>query len=335
MSAELSFTKGKRIAKIIDSKNKSENDTEIYLYQPDFKCCLECSSKCNLKKLCCKTCSKMSYHMKEHKNNIKPNEGMTLEQIASLIKMINNDDTDESVNQFLENEASAGSGLKGNNVSKNKVVLKSGRWQIVPSSVYGEPSCIMLAGRSGSGKSFWLAEYLMQFVKYYPKYRIYLLSQKTEDKLLDKIPNLKRIPLETLPEAEFEAEDFKESMFVADDVDVISDKKVDKACFDLINKVLEVGRSYNTHSCITMHLSANGNQTKRLLQRATHFVFFKNSSNHGTNYVLEEYFGFNTKELKAIQKIESRSICIIRDCPQLVVSSDTIQFQNTLVKDKE
>ena len=334
MSAELSFTKGKRIAKIIDSKNESENGTEIYLYQPDFKCCLECSPKCNMKKLCCKTCSKMSYHLKEHTtNNNKQNEIMTMDQIAKLIKMLNEDNDDDSVNEFLENEASAGAGLKGSNVSKSKVVLKSGRWQIVPNSVYGDPHAVMICGRSGSGKSFWLAEYLMQFVKYYPKYRIYLLSQKTEDKLLDKIPNLKRIPLESLPDAEFEAEDFKESMFVADDVDVISDKRVDKACFDLINKVLEVGRSYNTYSCITMHLSANGNQTKRLLQRATHFVFFKNSSNHGTEYVLNEYFGFDTKELRAIQKIESRSICVIRDCPQIIVSNDTIQFQNQLVKE--
>jgi chromosomal replication initiation ATPase DnaA len=331
MSAELSFNKGKRLVKVVESKNPAENGTEIYLYQPDFKCCLNCSNKCNYKKHCCASCASLTYHNKEHKNKNPINEAMSIEQITKLIKMIKDDDDDENIDNFIESESASGSGLKGSNISKSKIILKSGKFQVIPSSVYGDPSTILLCGRAGSGKTFWLAEYLREFKLYYPKYRIYLLSQKVDDKLIDPLIS-KRIPLDSLKDANFEAEDFKESMFIADDVDVISDKATEKATFDLISKVLEVGRSYNIFSCLTFHLSANGKQTKRILNRATHYVFFKNSSNHGTDYVLGEYFGFNRKEIQAIHKLEGRSICVIRDCPQIVVSSDTIQFQNELDK---
>jgi len=326
--AELNFTKGKRICKVVDSNIKSENGTEIFLYQTDYKCCLECTSKCNNKKKCCPQCAKVEYHNKD----VEPHNNQN-DMLLKLMEILKNENYNkrqiESIIDDNYNDNVVGNGLKGSNVKKDKIVLRSGRFQILPSNVYGQPDCIYFVGRAGSGKTFALAEYLVEFRKYYPNYRIYLFSQKTEDKLLDKLIT-KRIPLEELEEANFEAEDFKETLTIFDDVDVISSKKVEKATFDLINKVLEVGRSYNTFSCLTMHLPCNGNQTKRLINRCTHFVYFKNSSNHGTDYALENYFGFDRKQLKELHKLRSRSVCVIRECPQLVISNDMICFQDKI-----
>jgi hypothetical protein len=326
--AELNFTKGKRICKVIDSNIKSENGTEIYLYQSDYKCCLECNSKCNSKKKCCPQCAKVEYHNKEQ---VEPKNSNDM--LDKLLKILINENYNKREIESIINEkyddSVVGDGLKGANVKKDKIILRSGKFQIIPSNVYGQPDCIYFVGRAGSGKTFALAEYLREFRKYYPKYRVYLFSQKSEDKLLDKLID-KRIPLDQLEEANFEADNFKETMVIFDDVDVISDKKQEKATFDLINKILEVGRSYNIFSCLTMHLPCNGNQTKRLINRCTHFMYFKNSSNHGTDYALKEYFGISNDELKKLHKLNNRSVCIIRECPQLIISNDLICFQNSL-----
>ena len=325
--AELNFSKGKRLVKVIESNIPSENGTEIFLYQKDHKCCLECSARCNSKKKCCPQCALIEYHSKDQV--AKPT--INMENLAILYEVLKNSKSQKDLEDIIEEVSGSaeGAGLKGGNVKKDKIVLRSGRFQLVPSNIYGQPDCLFYVGRAGSGKTFALAEWLREFKQYYPKYRIYFFSQKTEDKLIDNLIT-KRIPLEQLLNTEFEADDFKESCCVWDDVDVISDKKVDKATFDLINKVLEIGRSYNTFVCMTMHLPANHGQTKRILNRCTHFMYFKNSSNHGTDYALKEYFGFNNDELKKLKKIQSRSITILRDCPQIVLSNDMICFQDAL-----
>ena len=320
--AEFSFSKGKRICKVVDSNIKSENGTEIFLYQPDYKCCLKCNVKCSGKNKCCSGCARTEYHSKDQNNKD--------DVIKKLYQMLMDGTSKKEVESIIDNmDDNNTHGLKGSNVKKDKIILRSGKFQITPSSVYGAPDCIYFVGRAGSGKTFALAEYLVEFKKYYPNYRIYLFSQKTQDKLLDDLIT-KRIPLEELETANFEAEDFKETLTIFDDVDVISSKKIEKATFDLINKILEIGRSYNTFSCLTMHLPCNGTQTKRIINRATHFIYFKNSSNHGTDYALKEYFGFSNEELKKLHKLNSRSVCIIRECPQIIISNDMICFQNNL-----
>ena len=106
----------------------------------------------------------------------------------------------------------------------------------------------------------------------------------------------------------------------------------EKAVFDLIGKLLEVGRSLDIYVILTLHIAASHNQSKRILNAATHFTYFKDSATHSNNYVLENYFGFDKKELYALKKINSRSITIIRDVPQLVLSGNLLCFQNRLTE---
>jgi hypothetical protein len=235
--------------------------------------------------------------------------------------------TEEELDDMLDDGNNTA--LSGSNVEKDKIILRSGNFQVAPSSVYGRPDRLFVAGRAGSGKSFWVAEYLVQFKKFYPKRRIYLVSQKTHDKLLDPLIH-KRIPISEIMDAELEADDFKETLVVFDDVDVISDKKEEKAVFDLIGKILEVGRSLDTYCILTLHIAASHNQSKRILNACTHFVYFKDSATHSNEYVLQNYFGFDKNELKALKKINSRSITIIRDVPQLVLANNLLCFQNKL-----
>jgi hypothetical protein len=323
--AELSFTRGKRIAVVENSSVKGENGTEIFLYHSDHKCCLDCGTSCKKGKKCCDQCAIMTYH------NKTDNEELEMSKLKKIMAVFNNKKIQLTEDEFDEllNESDNKNALTGSTVSKEKIVLRSGNFFVAPSNVYGKPDRIFICGRAGSGKSFWLAEYLVQFRKFFPKRRIYLISQKTSDKLLDKLIH-KRIPIEDLAEAQFEADDFKECLVICDDVDVISDKRQEKNVFDLIAKILEVGRSLDTFLILTLHIAASHNQSKRILNACTHFVYFKDSATHSNNYVLENYFGFDKQELRALKNLNSRSITIIRDVPQLVLANNLLCFQNKL-----
>jgi hypothetical protein len=323
--SELSFTKGKRIAVVENSALKGENGTEIFLYAKDHKCCLDCSDKCKRSKKCCDQCAVITYHNKIHGDE----DAMDINRLKKIMAAFSSKNIKEEEFDELLNDEKFGSGLSGSNIEKDKMVLRSGNFQVAPSNVYGQPHRIFVAGRAGSGKSFWVAQYLQQFKKFYPKRKIYLISQKTSDKLLDGLIH-KRIPIEDLDAAQFEADDFKECLVLFDDVDVISDKKQEKDVFNLIAKILEVGRSLDTYLILTLHIAASHNQSKRILNASTHFVYFKDSATHSNEYVLQNYFGFDKDEIRALKKINSRSITIIRDVPQLVLANDLLCFQNKL-----
>ena len=320
---EFTFDKGTRICKIVDSKLKSENGTEIFVYDKDFKCCIHCGDKCTRVKPCCVECSKFTYHKKTKKE-------FDLDKLYEIIKSVQGIEDDFDFSE-LEDDNKA---LVGNGISKTHMKLKSGRFQIVPTNNINDPDTYLIVGKAGSGKSFLIAQYLQQFKIYYPKYRIYLFSQKTSDKHLDSFIT-KRIPLDKIGPAQFTVDDFKNTLVIFDDIDTIDDKEVNKATFALLQMILEVGRSNGIFTIMTSHLATDREKTKRILNRCTAFIFFKKSSGRNTTYCLEEYMGFTHKEAKALYKIDTFAYCIFRMAPQIICCQGELLFQPLLVKEKE
>ena len=52
-----------------------------------------------------------------------------------------------------------------------------------------ERNILHVTGASGSGKSYYSAEYIHQYIKKHPKNDVFLFSSVGEDKVLDKIKN--------------------------------------------------------------------------------------------------------------------------------------------------
>ena len=302
---------GNRLCKVVDSKLKTENGVEIYVYDKHFKCCIYCNDNCTIKKHCCGECSKFIYHKKHLKSDVS-------EELNELKHLLDSDE-----------EEDIGDGLKGNNIKPDHIKLRSGRLQLVPTNNDNNLDTILCVGKAGSGKSFFIGQYLLEFKAYYPKYRIYLFSQKKEDKHLDDLIT-KRIPLEKIADANFEPDDFKETLVIFDDIDAIDDKAVNKATYELLSKILEVGRSYKIASIITFHLATDREKTKRILNRCTHFVCFKKSYGKNTQYALENYINFTPKQIKKMLTIDTNYYCIIRETPQIVLCRDEIFFQDHL-----
>jgi len=211
---------------------------------------------------------------------------------------------------------------------RNKIVLAKNdplKFQHVPDSTK-ERDILYITGPSGSGKSTYVVNYLKEYKKAFKGRPIYVLSSLTEDETLDKITNLKRIKLdEKMHDEPLEAEMFKDSCVIADDVDVISDKKIREAVIKLINQILEIGRHFNTTLIQTNHLATAGRDTRRILNEAHAVIYFPHSgSSHGIKYLLTEYCGISKKDMQIAKKSDSRWCCIFKNYPCVMMTEHLI-----------
>jgi GTPase SAR1 family protein len=204
------------------------------------------------------------------------------------------------------------------------------KFQQVPDTT-SERDILYITGPSGSGKSTYVVNYCNEFKKKYPKRPIYVLSSLAEDETLDKIKGLKRIKLdEKMCSEPLEAEMFKECCVIADDTDVISDKKIRDAVITLINQILEIGRHFKTTLIMTNHLATAGRDTRRILNEAKSITYFPSSgSSHGIKYLLTEYCGISKKDMLKAKKAGSRWVTIFKNYP-CVLMGEKFVFQPDL-----
>lgn len=173
---------------------------------------------------------------------------------------------------------------------------------------------IYISGKNGSGKSYYIAQYLKEFHKMYPSYIIRLFSSKNEDDSLDSLPFVKRIKMDdSIFDDPINYEDLKESMVIFDDIDCLT-KNLKKSIYDLRDIILKNGRSYKIHTIITNHFDC-GKEQKACLNECDAFVFFPMNYNKYQRYFLESYIGLEKKEIQKIRKIKTRAITYI-SCTQ-------------------
>jgi chromosomal replication initiation ATPase DnaA len=127
----------------------------------------------------------------------------------------------------------------------NKIVLNKSfeTIQQIPNKQQ-ERQILYITGASGSGKSYYTQLYCSEYKKLYPKNEIYLFSSINEDSSIDKIKGLQRFILDdAFLKEEITAEDFKNSMVIFDDTDVISNKALKFKINSILNILLETGSS--------------------------------------------------------------------------------------------
>jgi hypothetical protein len=185
-----------------------------------------------------------------------------------------------------------------------------------------ERQILYITGRSGSGKSYYTLHYCLEYRKMYPKRDIYMFSALGEDSTIDKLKGLKRIKLtEEFCNDEITSEDFKNSMVIFDDTDVISDKKIRNKVNSIMNNILQVGRHHNTSCIITTHTACNGKDTKIILNEAHSITIFPNGlGNRSLKYLLDSYLGLDKVQCKKIKKLNSRWVSIVKTFPMSIIS---------------
>jgi len=138
------------------------------------------------------------------------------------------------------------------------------------------------------------------------------------DESLDKIKP-KRFRLDdSLHEDPIKVAQLEESMCIFDDIDVISNKKIREAVYDILNQILEIGRHYKIDCICTNHLPTNGKETRRTLNQAHAVVYFPHSAGGTIKHLLEEYVGLDRKQMAYIKKTALKSVHHFQKLPTML-----------------
>ena len=203
--------------------------------------------------------------------------------------------------------------------------LLDGKFQQIP-NLYTERECGFISGPSGSGKSTWIYNYLVEYKKKKPKNEIYLFSILDDDVSLDAIKPL-RIRIDDNLQ-DFDINNFKDSMVIFDDTDVISNKSHKGHVNAIRDKILQIGRHSNIDCLITSHIPT-GHDLKMVLNECSFVVYFPSAGQvRQINYMLINYVGIDLKQIAMIKSLKSRWACIYKNFPQICLTEKTIFLLN-------
>jgi hypothetical protein len=202
-------------------------------------------------------------------------------------------------------------------------IVDNGKFQQLPNT--HSRTCAYITGPSGAGKSCYIANYAKQYKKIYKENPIYVFSALKEDESLDVIEP-KRIKIDSrLITDPLDINDFSNSLIIFDDIDVISDKNIRLAVYNILDQVLEIGR-HNFCSCfLSSHLPYNGASTKRILNECSTITYFPSSGNSSTmKRLLCEIVGIDKKDISNVKKLKSRWCTIFKNYPQIIMTEKNI-----------
>ena len=188
-----------------------------------------------------------------------------------------------------------------------RIVLKKGKLFPLPNPTKVER--LFVCGISGSGKSYFSAEYIKRFLCQNRKREFYLTSTIQEDKVLDELqPN--RISPEELIECGVDINDMQNSLWCFDDVLSIRDSSTRKDVLKIIEHLAETSRHDKISLLVTSHLINNGAETRKILNESTKIVLFPKSNKRNIRVFLENYESFNSDEIKRFCNLPSRYVMI-------------------------
>jgi hypothetical protein len=212
---------------------------------------------------------------------------------------------------------------KDEDVAKNFTnihIPDEGKFQQIPDPEV-ERQIIYVFGPSGSGKSYYAKSYINQWKKQHKGGDVYLFSSLEDDKTIDEIKPQRIIIDKKLITDPIDTEMFKDSMVIFDDIDVIRDKAIKEAIYDILNSILEIGRHFNINCILTNHLPSNGKDTRRILNECHSITYFPHAgAGRQQRYFLENYAGLDIKEMKKIKKMNTRWATIFKTYPMCVMT---------------
>lgn len=199
----------------------------------------------------------------------------------------------------------------------DKIQLKDGVFQQIPNNKR-ERDVGFVCGASGSGKSTYCKNYIIEYHKIYKDRPIYLFSHLDEDKVLDELGIIKRVRLSNdLLNENLTSKDFENCLVLMDDVEIITNKHIKKYVYQLMEEIAMTGRHFNTSLLMISH-NAVGGEVKRILNECHFFVYFPWGQN--LKYTLEKYIGIDQKQMKQIKATRSRWAVIFKNYPQAVLT---------------
>ena len=213
------------------------------------------------------------------------------------------------------NNNSGGESKKSMNCFNSVELPKNTDVTLVPKNKPDQRDVVLISGRSGSGKSYWCRLYAINYMKMFPKRKIYIFSAVQKDKAFDDLSRVERIvlddnflALEEENEDGFDFNIFKNCLVIFDDTEKIGNKKI----LTLVNKIrdqlLEMGRHNKVHMLYTTHMCCNYKSSRILLNECNYIILFNVRTNNISQYYLKTYSGLSKDKIKEVSAINSRFI---------------------------
>ena len=208
---------------------------------------------------------------------------------------------------------------------KNEIVLKDGQFMLSPDKKL-ERDTIYVFGSAGSGKSYWVALYLIEYNKVFKNHPIYLISEQDEDAAFDKKEYIKRIDISDIVHNPLDWKEFihEPCLIIFDDIDSISCKKKANAIELLRDQMLKNARKYGISVISTSHEGCEGKKTKAVLNESRVIVFFPRNYNRSLKYLMESYIGLDKIGIEKIKHSKSRWCAYVKAYPSYLIEEKRI-----------
>lgn len=219
--------------------------------------------------------------------------------------------------------------------NSNKHLYSNDVLQLIPYYKYrgkqAQRDVLYISGASGVGKSYFISRYCLEFNKIFDKSPIYFLSAKNlkDEEDFDQVDNIKQIDIkdiDMLHNLVADGQSFAHfahksgfSLVIFDDAEGLS-KEQQKYVDNIMESVVQVGRSKGIYVIISKHVLLNGQKTKVIINECTKYVLFTESLNHYTiTRFLKEYMGFDKAEINQVKTSKSKYCIINKQVPKYLM----------------
>lgn len=190
-----------------------------------------------------------------------------------------------------------------------------------------ESSRIGVFGPAGVGKSTWISNFIKKYLEYYKDNKVYVFSPKLDDPAFKKIKNLHYVKLDdSLVKDPLDVSEFKDSICLFDDIESITDKRLNNAVRVFRDQCYEIGRAPTNITTIAVHHVILANQaTKIILNESEEVVLFPKSNFSAVSNLCRRYYGFDRDQLNYLKDVPSRWVVIKRSYPTCIISENAIK----------
>ena len=203
-------------------------------------------------------------------------------------------------------------------------ILIDEKFQIVPDPEKAR-NILYICGSSGSGKSYFTAQYCREYTKINKNNPIYLFSSISADESVDSIKNLRRIDIRDpdFLEEDIELDDLANSLCIFDDTDCITNMSLRRKVQGIADMCLETGRHQKISIIFTNHTACAGNTTKKILNECSSItIFLRSLGGKALKYLLESYLSLDKKQISKLKTMKKygRALTIMKTYPQVVIT---------------
>ena len=190
-----------------------------------------------------------------------------------------------------------------------------------------ESTRIGVFGPAGVGKSTWIGNFFKKYLEAYKDNKIYIFSPKIDDPAFKKIKNLSYVKIDdSILQDALDVSEFANSCCCFDDIESITDKRINNAVRIFRDQCYEIGRAPTNITTIAVHHVILGNErTKIILNESDQVVLFPKSNFAAISNLCKRYYGMTKDQLEYIRDVPSRWVCIKRSYPTTIVSENAVK----------